>query len=192
MGESERWYALRVRSNREKLVQSVLRGKGYVEFLPSYRKLSRWSDRLRELDRPLFPGYVFARLDINRRLPVLMISGVIQIIGAGNTPESVDDSELEAIKRLVASGFPVAPWPYPREGEPVLVERGPLAGVEGTLLRRKGRDNLVVSVSLLQRSVAAEVERDSLRPIEAFSRARSSSSAGQIFPVRVFAAGSHA
>lgn len=188
--ELERWYALRVRSNREKVVQSALRGKGYTEFLPLYRQVSRWSDRTRQIERPLFPGYVFGRFDVNHRLPILTISGVAQIVGSGSTPLAVDDDELQAIKCFVASGLPVEPWPYLREGQPVLVERGPLAGLEGILLRSKGQDNLVVSLSLLQRSVAVEVGRECLRPIRSFSKTQSSCSRGRPGDVRVFRAGS--
>jgi transcription antitermination factor NusG len=186
---SERWYALRVRSNREKIVQAALRSKNYIEFLPMYRKTSQWSDRSRQVERPLFPGYVFSRFDVNRRLPILMISGVTHIVGSGNVPEPVDEAEFETIKRFVASGFPVEPRPYLREGEPVLVETGPLSGLEGRLLRSKGQDNLIVSLSLLHRCVAVEVRREWLRPIRCFSHAQTLCAASRPTAIRAFAAG---
>jgi transcription antitermination factor NusG len=164
------WYALRVRSRCEKVVQLALQGKGYAEFLPLYRKASRWSDRVRQIEQPLFPGYVFGYFDVNHRLPILTISGVTQIVGKGNAPEPVADGELEAVKRFIASGFPVEPLPFLEEGEPVVVETGALAGLEGILLRIKGHDSLVISVGLLQRSVAVEVDRNSVRPIRSLSK----------------------
>ncbi len=168
--QSERWYALRVRSRCERVVQSALQSKGYGEFLPLYRKVSRWSDRVREIDLPLFPGYVFCYFDINHRLPILTISGVTQIVGNGKMPEPIDDDELQAIKRFVASGFPIEPLPYLREGQPVVVESGSLAGLEGILLRIKDHDSLVISLALLQRSIAVEVDHYRVRPIQSLSK----------------------
>jgi transcription antitermination factor NusG len=165
----QNWFALRVRSNSEKLVAFALRGKGYDEFLPLYRKLSRWSDRKKQIELPLFPGYVFSRFDVNQRLPILIIPGVMQVVGFGNKPEPVADEELRAVERFVASGLPVEPWPFLKVGESVLVDDGPLAGLEGTLVEVKNRYRIVVSLTLLQRSVAVEIDRDCIRPVTSIS-----------------------
>ena len=161
----ERWYAIRVRSNCEKVVSLTLSGKGYATFLPSYRKLSRWSDRNKQIELPLFPGYVFSSFDINRRLPVLMTPGILSIIGVGSTPEPVQEEELSAIRRFIASGSPVEPWPFVKVGDAVVVDCGPMAGLEGILAQVKNRYRLVVSLTLLQRSIAVEIDRDCIRPV---------------------------
>jgi transcription antitermination factor NusG len=161
----ENWYALRVRSNHETVVQTGLRNRGFDEFLPACRVRSRWSDRVKETARPLFPGYVFAHFDPNKRLPILMLPGCVHIVGFGNGPEPVDEQELHAIRRFVDSGLPISPWPYLREGEVVVVEHGALAGLEGIVLRARDRIRLVVSLNLLQRSVAVELDRDAVRPL---------------------------
>ena len=163
----ENWYALRVRSNHEAVVQSGLRSRGFDEFLPVYRAKSRWSDRVKVIQRPLFPGYVFARFDPSNRLPVLMLPGFVHIVGFGNGPEPVDEAELRAIRRFVDSGLPITPWPYLREGERVVVQHGALSGLEGIVLRATDSLRLVVSLNLLQRSVAVELDRDSVKPLAA-------------------------
>jgi transcriptional antiterminator NusG len=161
----ENWYALRVRSNHETVVQSGLRSRGFEEFLPVYRARARWSDRVKVTQRPLFPGYVFARFDPSNRLPVLMLPGFVHIIGFGNGPEPVDQAELHAIRRFVDSGLPITPWPYLREGERVVVQYGALSGLEGMVLRASDSLRLVVSLNLLQRSVAVELDRESVKPL---------------------------
>jgi len=167
---AELWYALRVRSNCEKLVSLTLSGKGYSEFLPLYRKLSRWSDRRKQIELPLFPGYVFGSFDINRRLPVLTIPGVLHIVGLGNRPEPVPEEELHAIRRFITSGLPIEPWPFLKAGDAVVVEDGSMAGLEGILVAMKNRRRLVVSLTLLQRSVAVEIDRDCVRPLASSSK----------------------
>jgi transcription antitermination factor NusG len=143
-----------------------LRGKGYEEFLPLYRSRRRWSDRVKELDLPLFPGYLFCRFDVHDRLlPILTTPGVISIVGAGKTPIAVPDEEIATVQAILRSGLPSRPWPCLTAGSKVLIERGPLAGIEGIALRVDKTFRLVVSVLLLQRSVAVEIERDWVRPI---------------------------
>jgi transcription antitermination factor NusG len=168
----ESWYALRVRSNHETVVQSGLRSRGFEEFLPVYRAKARWSDRVKVTQRPLFPGYVFARFDPSNRLPVLMLPGFVHIVGFGNGPEPVDEKELHAIRRFVDSGLPITPWPYLREGEMVVVQYGALSGLEGIVLRAADSLRLVVSLNLLQRSVAVELDRDMVRPLASSPRPR--------------------
>ncbi len=159
------WFALHVKSRREKLVAAALRGKGYQEFVPMYRSRRQWSDRVADVETPLFPGYVFCRLDLNERLPVLTTPGVVAIVGFGKRPHPIADQEVEAIRTIVRSGLPAQPWPFLEVGQPVRIERGPLADLAGILLEIKKSQRLVVSVSLLRRSVAVEIEPDWARPV---------------------------
>lgn len=159
------WFALHVRSNCERTVSTILRSKGYQEFLPTYRCKRRWSDRVKEEDLPLFPGYLFCRLDQDDRLPVLSTSGVVGIVGIGKTPIPVEAPELETIWRVTHSDLVVNPWPHLEIGELVVFDSGPLSGLEGILLECKGQRRLVVSVTLLQRSVAVEIDGEHVRPV---------------------------
>ena len=159
------WYAIRVQSKFENLASATLRGKGYEEFLPLYRSRRRWSDRVKELDLPLFPGYLFCRFDVNSRLPILTTPGVVSIIGAGKTPVAVSDDEIAAVQAVVRSGLPAMPWPCLTVGSRILIERGPLTGLEGIALDVNRKYRLIVSVALLQRSVAVEIDREWARPI---------------------------
>lgn len=169
---SHPWFALRLRSNYERVAGAHLRERGYEQFAPCYKMEKRWSDRKKLMDQFLFPGYVFCRFDPNDRLPILTVPGVVDIIGFGKSPEPIPDSEIERVRRLVDSGLLVTPHPYVRVGQAVLIERGPLSGVEGILVEVKGKTRLVVSINLLQRSVSAEVDRNSIRPVSALSSDR--------------------
>jgi len=159
------WFALHVRSNFERTTSAILRNKGYQEFLPTYRSKRRWSDRVKEEEAPLFPGYLFCRLDQDDRLPVLSTRGVVGIVGIGKTPIPVEGLELEAIWRVTHSDLAVNPWPHLNVGETVVLESGPLSGLEGVLLECKNHRRLVVSVTLLQRSVAVEIDGEHVRPV---------------------------
>ena len=152
------WFALQVRTKRELGVAEFLRGRGYKPFLPLSRSRKIWSDRVRVVDIPLFPGYLFCRVNIEDRLPVLSAPGVIRIVGYNRTPTPVDESEINAIHAIVASGLPNQPWPYLRVGDPVQIKSGPLQGLRGILLGVRGAHRIVVSVTLLQRSVAVEID----------------------------------
>jgi transcription antitermination factor NusG len=162
--DAERWYALRVRSRHEKVVQRALQHRGYHEFLPLYLKNSQWSDRNKEVQVPLFPGYVFSQFNFTHRLYILSIPGVLHIVGNGNIAAAVQEHELEAIKRSLALGRAVTPHPFLQVGQRVVVQRGSLTGVEGILLDIKGQSRLIISVALLQRSVAIQIPRDWVKP----------------------------
>jgi transcription antitermination factor NusG len=164
--QDRRWYAIRVRSNFEKAVASALEGKGFEGFLPLYRTSRRWSDRSKGLDLPLFPNYLFCRFDLRERvLPILTIPGVITIVGTGKVPVPLMDEEIATIRMVILSGVAALPWPRLVAGDKVLIERGPLAGLEGVALNAAKKHRLVVSVPLLQRSIAVEIDRDWIRPI---------------------------
>ena len=164
-GLDNRWYAVRVKSNRESIVATGLQQRGFEGFLPSYQTRRVWSDRVKEIQAPLFPGYIFCRLDIDLRLPILQIPGVVSFVEFGRAPMPVEDHEIEALQAIVKSGMPAAPWPFLKTGERVRIERGSLRDMEGLLVEVKNRLRVVVSVSLLQRSVAVEVDRDCVTPI---------------------------
>jgi len=159
------WFAIQVRSQYEKITAVSLHNKGYEAFAPMYRSRRYWSDRVKELDLPLFPGYIFCRFDPVHRLPVLTSPGIVSIVGLGKNPEPVDDGEIARIQAIVRSAVLACPWPFLRAGQKVAVIRGPLCGVEGFLVSSKNQHRLVVSIQLLQRSVAAEIDRDGVQPI---------------------------
>lgn len=159
------WYAIRVRSQFEKVVSCALRCKGYEEFLPQYRKSSRWSDRVKEVDVPLFTGYVFCRTTISGRPPLVVTPGVIGILKFGTELALISDAEIEAVKTVLRSGAYVEPWPFLREGQCCRVRSGPLAGLEGILISQKSRCRVVLSVEALYRSVAVEIDSAALIPI---------------------------
>jgi transcription antitermination factor NusG len=140
--------------------------RGYPEFLPLYRSRRRWSDRLQDVDLPLFPGYVFCRLDIHRRLPALLIPGVVRIVGLGKTPIPVDDHEIAAVQAVAKSGLLAQPWPFLKAGQTVTIEEGPLRNVTGILTEINGSEQLIVSITLLQRSLAVAIPRQSIRPAD--------------------------
>jgi len=152
------WFAVQIRTRREALAAEYLDGKGYEWFLPLYKARRPWSDRIKELDVPLFPGYLFCRFNPQHRLPILKTPGVIQIVGCNRVPIPVDDGEIAAIQKLISSGLPNQPWPFLSAGDRVRIESGPLRGAEGILTTFKGNHRLVLSISLLQRSVAVDID----------------------------------
>jgi transcription antitermination factor NusG len=159
------WYALWVRSRHEKSVSEILQGKGFETFLPMHTSRRRWSDRVQELELPLIPGYVFSRFDANCRLPILTTPGLVQIVSVGKMPQPVDETEMQALIMAVRSGVHLRLWPFLKSGERVSIEEGPLRSLEGVLISTKGSDQLILSISLLQRSVAVAVDRRWVRPI---------------------------
>lgn len=163
--ENSEWHAIRVRPRWEKIVAEALRGKQYEEYLPLYRKRNRWSDRQKDVDLPLFPGYVFCRAELSGRPLLVTTPGVIGILRFGNIPAIVSQQEIEAIRAVIQSGASAEPWPYLREGQRVRVNRGALAGVEGILIRTKSDWRVVLSVEVLCRSVAVEIYREWVEPI---------------------------
>jgi transcription antitermination factor NusG len=165
------WYAVRVQAKFEKVASSILREKGFEEFLPLYRARHQWSDRVKQLDLPLFPGYLFCSIDMAAGLlPVVTVPGVLGIVSAGRHPLQVSGTEIQAVRSVVLSGLAATPWPALVAGCPVLIERGPLAGVEGIVLETDKKYRLVVSVSMLQRAVAVEIEREWVRPLAEVGR----------------------
>lgn len=152
------WYAVRVRSNFERTVSTVLDYKGVEQFLPTYRSRRVWTDRIKTLELPLFPGYVFCRIPLEERNRVVTIDGVVGLVGAGRQPIPLSTAEIDSIRTLVHSQLPAQPWPFLKIGQTVRITHGSLSGIEGILVRVKNSWRLVVSVSLLERSVAVEID----------------------------------
>jgi transcription antitermination factor NusG len=163
--DGQRWFALQVRTRWESSTAVLLSGKGYQTLLPTYQTKRRWDGRLRQQNAPLFPGYLFCQFDVSNRLPILVTPGVIAVVGRGRVPVPVEDAEIAAIERVVSSSLRAEPWPYLEIGEKIRIESGALHGIEGVLIDFKGNHRIVVSVSLLRRSVALEIDRTCVRSL---------------------------
>lgn len=153
-----RWFAAYTSANHEKRVAEQLTGRSVEHFLPLYRTVRRWKNQRVELQLPQFPGYVFVRLALRDRLQVLQVPGVASLVGFGGMPISLPDGEIQALRANFESGVRVEPHPYLTVGRRVRVKFGPLAGMQGILLRRKGSLRVVISIELIQRSVAVDVD----------------------------------
>jgi transcription antitermination factor NusG len=158
------WYALTVKPRHEKTVARNLRAKGLEGFAPACRLRRRWCDRVKEIETPLFPGYVFCRFSYEERMQVLATPSITSVVGFGKEPAVVAEKEIAAIQAVVASGLAAQPWPYLRAGEKVRIEQGCLEGVVGILLREKDFCRVLVNVEILRRSVAVEIDRALLCP----------------------------
>lgn len=159
------WCAVYTRHQHERSVSEMLEAKGFEVFLPEYESLRRWKDRRKLLSLPLFPGYVFLRGALDRRLPVLTTPGVHMIISRGERVVTIPEDEIEAIRRTIEGKFRVEPHPFLRCGERVRVIRGSLEGVEGVLARKKNLYRLVLSVQMLAQSVAVEIDALDVMPV---------------------------
>jgi transcription antitermination factor NusG len=162
------WYAVTVKHQHERSIEAALRWKELDTLVPLYRSLRRWSDRTAELDLPLFAGYVLCRFELGDRARVLNTPGVRRLVGFGGIPAPIEDGEIGWIQAVAASRLPMGPWPFLKPGDRVRVERGPLRGVEGTLLREKDGLRLVVGIELLNRALAVELEPDMVAPAALF------------------------
>lgn len=162
MRELCRWYALSVKHQHEQAVRAALVFKGFDVLAPTYRTRRRWSDRVKEVELPLFSGYVFCRFAFAERVRVVDAPGVARVVEFGGAPAEVSEAEIVAIRTVAASKLPVRPWPHLKLGDRVRIERGPLRGIEGILLREALRDQwqLVIGVEMLQRSLAVELEAE--------------------------------
>jgi transcription antitermination factor NusG len=172
--EAERqWFAVRVKPNCEKVSAAGLAARGVEYFLPTTTEKRRWSDRVKVSEFPLFPGYLFCRMDPDRRAPlVLGTPGVIGIVSSGAQLLPVTEEEIEAVRRSVAASVDLKPWPFLTTGHRVRVTRGALAGVEGLVVQQSNTWRLVLQISLLQRSVSLEIDRDAIEPIKSTAMVR--------------------
>lgn len=160
-----RWYAAYTSPRHEKKVALQMEGNRIECFLPLYRSVRRWKDRRKEIDLPLFPGYIFVRIALKNRLHVLQVPGVVQLVTFSGKPAVVPDAEIEALSKGLAGGLRAQPHPYLKVGKRVRVHSGPLSGAEGILVRRKEKFRIVLSIHLIQRSVAVEVDESEVEPM---------------------------
>jgi transcriptional antiterminator NusG len=166
----EEWFAIRTKSNRESVVSEGLIGKGYEVLFPRYRASSpRRKEPRRSVSvalRPLFPGYLFCKFDVLTRLPILTVPGVLNIVSNGKVPIAIDNSEIESLRVLMNSNLPIGPYPYLKVGDLVMLADGPLAGARGCIIQTDCK-RLIVSITLLQRSVAVDVAGEWLEKLPA-------------------------
>jgi transcription termination/antitermination protein NusG len=159
-----RWYATYVCSRHEKQVLSQLQERKISCFLPVYRSVRRWKDRRKELELVLFPGYVFVHIDLKERLRVLQLPSVVRFVSFHGQPAPLLDDEIEILSKGLASGIRAEPHPYLKVGQRVHIRSGPLAGASGILVRRKDKFRVVLSIDLIMRSVAVEVDEADIVP----------------------------
>jgi len=162
------WYALKVKPRFERSVVAHLRSRGYEPFLPTYSAKRQWSDRVKSIELPLFPGYLFCEFNLNNRLPILTAPGVNFIVGVGKSPQAIANQEIEAIRTVIGGGLYYEPFPYLNVGELVRVEQGSLSGLVGRVTEVKNSTRLVISINLLMRSVSTEIDRKWVVPVENF------------------------
>jgi transcription antitermination factor NusG len=160
------WFALLTRLGRERHAGTSLENMGYECYLPVSCSTRRWSDRWKKIETPLFPGYLFCRMNPLDRLPVLTAPGILQIVSVGKTPMPVEEEEIVALQRVEDSRLPTIPWPYLEVGQIARIGDGPLKGLTGIVTRIKSGMKLILSVRLLQRSVAVEIDRDWIVNVE--------------------------
>ena len=156
--EVESWFAVHTRARHEKKANRALTEKNVETFLPLIEVMSQWKDRKKKVLLPLFPGYLFVRIDPRDRYELLNTAGVVMILGNNGVPVPVSPKEIEATKRLIETGLRYEPFPYSIVGREVEVIRGPLEGAMGRILRTKGAYRLILSVHLIRRSVSVEVD----------------------------------
>jgi transcription antitermination factor NusG len=159
------WYALYTRANHEKRVAAELSARTVEHFLPLYTSIRRWKDRRVSLDLPLFPGYVFVRLALQDRLNVLQVPSAVRLVGFNGLPCALPDAEMKIMRSGFSGNLRAEPHPFLTVGRRARIARGPLEGMEGRIIRRKNQMRFVISVELIQRSVAVEVDEADLRPV---------------------------
>lgn len=155
------WFALQTRSRHEKIVRHQLAARNIEQFLPTVTRLSQWKDRKKEIEFPLFPGYCFARFSLDNRFAVLQSPGVVHIVGALR-PEPIPDLEIESLRIVLNNGPRYDLYPYLKKGCLVEVTKGPMKGVKGIFMRHARPNRLVLSINLIQRAVAVEVDASSI------------------------------
>jgi transcription antitermination factor NusG len=160
-----RWYAACTSPRHEKRVAQQLEGNRVQYFLPLYQSVRRWKDRRKTIELPLFPGYIFVHVALRDRLRVLRLPGVVQFVAFGGKPAVLPDAEIESLRDGLMRGLRAEPHPYLKVGRRVRVHHGPMSGMEGILVRRKEKFRVVLSIDLIQRSVAVEVDESEIEPI---------------------------
>ncbi len=160
-----RWYAAYTAPRHEKRVSMELEGQEIHCFLPLYKSVRRWKDRRKQIDLPLFPGYVFVHMALRDRLRVLQLPGVVQLVSFNGKPAALPDAEIEVLRNALTGHASAKPHPYLAVGRRVRVRSGSVAGVEGILVRRKQKFRVVLSIELIKRSMAIEVDESDIEPV---------------------------
>jgi transcription antitermination factor NusG len=153
-----RWYAAYTCVHHEKRILQQLTERNIDGFVPLYRSVRRWKDRRKELDLVLFPGYVFVHIPLQQRLRVLQIPGVVTFVNFNGLPTPLPEGEVEALRKASAEGVFAEPHPYLTTGRRLLIRNGPFTGLEGVLLRKKDKYRFVLSIEMIMRSVAIEMD----------------------------------
>ena len=159
------WYAVQTCARHEKRVREQLDQRAVESFLPLYETISRWKDRKVRVRLPLFPGYIFVRLDLAERLRVLQLPSVVRFVGFGEVATALPENEIEALRQGLASGVRAEPHPYLQVGRRARVKSGPLQGMVGILLKKKNRERFIISLELILRAIAVEVDALELEPV---------------------------
>lgn len=159
------WYAAYTCPRHEKYVAQQLVRREIGSFLPLYSSVRRWKDRRKRVYLPLFPGYVFVQMTERNRLDILRLPGVVQLVCFQGKPATIAPAEIDALRRGTTGSVVVQPHPYLREGRRVRIINGPMTGTEGIFVRRKHQTRLVISISLIQRSVAMEISEADVEAI---------------------------
>jgi len=167
------WYAITTKSRHEKVVADQLQRKSVETFLPLLTSSSRWKDRNVMIDRPIFPGYVFLRVDLKERNLIYNVPGVVRMLAFGGVPAQIDDAEIEGVRLCLTRGQKPEACQFLETGERVRVNSGPLKGLEGIVTRRKNQYRIVVSIALIHQSITAEVEAQQLESLETFPQDQS-------------------
>lgn len=184
---SAMWYAVHTRHQHEKLVARTLANKGFEVFLPLYSDVRQWRDRTKVVELPLFSCYVFLRGDLDRRLAILTTPGVHGMVATAGKLAGIPEEEIQAVRSVVESRVSVEPHPFLKCGDLVRVKYGALRGLEGFLVRKKGQARLIISVTLLERSVAAEVDASAVERAASYPKYQAegfASAAAGIWSVR--------
>ena len=163
--DSRLWFAVWTRSRHEQVVRTQLDERHVTCFLPTLTKWSRWRDRRKQIEVPLFPGYVFARFAPHERLSVLKCSGVVSLVSVNGSPVPIPEHEIEGIRQLVASMLPYDPCPTIKTGTMVEVTHGPLKGVVGRLTRKGTQARLILAVNLIGQGVSVQVDAADVRAL---------------------------
>jgi transcription antitermination factor NusG len=161
------WFAVQAKTTHEKRVASLLGYQNYECFLPLYTCRRRWSDRIKQVELALFPGYVFCRFDHHLRGLILRTPSVTGVVGIGGKPAPIDPAEIAAMERAARSGRGMRPHPFLQVGQHVRIEGGSLDGLEGLIVDTSRRNRLVISVTLLRRSVSVDIDSLCVTPIQA-------------------------
>ncbi|MBZ5489563.1 MAG: UpxY family transcription antiterminator [Acidobacteriia bacterium] len=156
--QEQSWFAIQVRPRHEFASARILRNKGFEEFVPAYSAKRQWSDRQKQIEVPLFAGYVFCKFHPVKKLPIINTAGVIRVVGTHQGPAAIADQEINAIRKIVESGEQIRPHPYIAVGSRIRIEEGPMAGVEGIFMGEKKGSEMIISIDLLQRSISLQIK----------------------------------